>query len=86
MAIAFVAELATSGITCNAISPGYFETKLPKSFLDIDAFQAYMKATVPMQIYGHEKELNADAIFLASKEASYVTGIILPIDGGYKVV
>ena len=46
MARAFVAELATSGITCNAISPGYFETKLPKSVLDIDAFQSYMKATV----------------------------------------
>lgn len=83
---AVAAELATSGITCNAICPGYFETELTKAVLDTEDFQAYMKATVPMQRYGHEGELNAGAIFLASKEASYVTGVILPIDGGYTAV
>lgn len=83
---AVAAELATSGITCNAICPGYFETELTKPVLDTENFQAYMKATVPMQRYGQEGELNAGAIFLASKEASYVTGVILPIDGGYTAV
>ena len=83
---AVAAELATSGITCNAICPGYFETELTKPVLDTENFQAYMKATVPMQRYGVEGELNAGAIFLASKEASYVTGVILPIDGGYTAV
>ena len=83
---AVAAELATSGITCNAICPGYFETELTKPVLDTEDFQAYMKATVPMQRYGQEGELNARAIFLASKEASYVTGVILPIDGGYTAV
>lgn len=83
---AVAAELATSGITCNAICPGYFETELTKPVLDTENFQAYMKATVPMQRYGIEGELNAGAIFLASKEASYVTGVILPIDGGYTAV
>ena len=83
---AVAAELATSGITCNAICPGYFETELTKAVLDTPDFQAYMKGTVPMQRYGHEGELNAGAIFLASDEASYVTGVILPIDGGYTCV
>ncbi len=83
---AVAAELATSGITCNAICPGYFETELTKPVLDTESFQTYMKATVPMQRYGAEGELNAGAIFLASKEASYVTGVILPIDGGYTAV
>lgn len=83
---AVAAELATSGITCNAICPGYFETELTKPVLDTEDFQAYMRATVPMQRYGTEGELNAGAIFLASKEASYVTGVILPIDGGYTAV
>ena len=39
-----------------------------------------------MQRYGREGELNAGALFLASDEASYVTGVILPIDGGYTCV
>jgi gluconate 5-dehydrogenase len=39
-----------------------------------------MKEFVPMKRYGKEGELNAGAIFLASNEASYVTGAILPID------
>ena len=83
---AAAAELAKYGITCNAICPGYFETELTKAVLDTEDFQAYMKGTVPMQRYGKEGELNAGAIFLASDEASYVTGAILPIDGGYTCV
>ena len=83
---ACAAELAKYKITCNAICPGYFETELTKAVLDTPDFQAYMKNTVPMQRYGKEGELNAGAIFLASDEASYVTGAILPIDGGYTCV
>lgn len=83
---AVAAEFATDGITCNAICPGYFETELTKQVLDTEEFQDYMKHTVPMQRYGREGELNAGAIFLASEEASYVTGAILPIDGGYTCV
>lgn len=83
---AVAAELAKHNITCNAICPGYFETELTKAVLDTSEFQAYMKGTVPMQRYGKEGELNAAAIFLASDEASYVTGAVLPIDGGYTCV
>lgn len=83
---AVAAELAKYNITCNAICPGYFETELTKAVLDTEDFKAYMKQTVPMGRYGHEGELNAGAIFLASHEASYVTGVILPIDGGYTCV
>lgn len=80
------AELAKYNITCNAICPGYFETELTKKVLDTEEFQAYMMQTVPMQRYGRNGELNAGAIFLASDEASYVTGTILTIDGGYTAV
>lgn len=83
---AVAAELATSGITCNAICPGYFYTELTQPVLDTDKFQEFAKEHVPMQRYGKEGELNAAAIFLASKEASYVTGAILPVDGGYTCV
>ncbi|KAG9396676.1 Glucose/ribitol dehydrogenase [Carpediemonas membranifera] len=83
---AVAAELAKYNITCNAICPGYFATELTQSTLDTEAFQTYMKGTVPLGRYGTEGELNPGAIFLASEEASYVTGIILPIDGGYTAV
>jgi len=83
---AVAAELAKFNITCNAICPGYFETELTQAVLNTDAFTAYMKQTVPMGRYGKEGELNAAAIFLASDEASYVTGVILPVDGGYTCV
>ncbi len=83
---AVAAELAKYNITCNAICPGYFMTELTESTLKTEEFSAYMRATVPLGRYGNEGELNAGAIFLASDEASYVTGTILPIDGGYTAV
>lgn len=83
---AAAAELATKGITCNAICPGYFETELTKAVLDTKQFQDFANNHVPMKRYGKPGELNAAAVFLASHEASYVTGAILPVDGGYTAV
>lgn len=83
---AVAAELAKYNITCNAICPGYFATELTIDTLKTDSFTDYMKATVPMGRYGEEGELNAAAIFLGSDESSYVTGTILPVDGGYTAV
>ena len=83
---AAAAELAKYNITVNAICPGYFYTELTTAVLDTDQFQEFAKTHVPMKRYGQAGELNAGAIFLASEEASYVTGVILPIDGGYTAV
>lgn len=83
---AVAAELATEGITCNAICPGYFETELTKTVLDTPRFQEFAREHVPMGRYGKPGELDAAAVFLASSEASYVTGAILPVDGGYTAV
>ena len=83
---AVAAELATEGITCNAICPGYFETELTKAVLDTERFQEFAKTHVPMERYGKPGELNAAAVFLASEEASYVTGLIMPVDGGYTCI
>lgn len=83
---AVAAELATEGITCNAICPGYFETELTKAILDTESFQQFAKTHVPMQRYGKPGELDAAAVFLASDEARYVTGVILPVDGGYTCI
>ncbi|MBQ8156365.1 3-oxoacyl-ACP reductase FabG [Candidatus Saccharibacteria bacterium] len=83
---AVAAELATKGITCNAICPGYFETELTKAVLDTPQFQEFAATHVPMKRYGKPGELDAAAVFLASEEASYVTGLIMPVDGGYTAI
>lgn len=80
---AVAGELAKYNITCNAICPGYFATELTIDTLETEEFTEYMKGTVPLGRYGREGELNPAAIFLASEEAAYVTGVILPVDGGY---
>ena len=83
---AVAAELAKYNITCNAICPGYFATELTVDTLNTEFFTNYMKATVPLGRYGREGELNAAAIFLGAEESSYVTGVILPVDGGYTAI
>ena len=83
---AAAAELATSGITVNAICPGYFYTELTTATLDTEYFQNFAKQTVPMQRYGHQGELNPAAVFLGAEESSYVTGQIVAVDGGYTCV
>lgn len=80
---ALAAEWGKYGITVNSICPGYFYTDLTRATLDSDFFQANAKTMIPEERYGNEGELDAAAIFLASKEASYVTGQNLAVDGGY---
>ncbi len=83
---AVAAELAKYNITCNTISPGYFETELTADTLKTKAFTEFMKVTVPLGRYGREGELNPAAIFLASDEASYITGQNIKVDGGFTSV
>lgn len=80
---ALAAEWGKYGITVNSICPGYFYTPLTKETLDSDFFQQNAKVMIPEERYGNEGELDTAAIFLASPASSYVTGIQLPVDGGY---
>lgn len=80
------AEWGKYGITVNSICPGYFVTPLTKETLDSEWFQNYAKGAIPCERYGVEGELDSAALFLSSPASSYVTGVALPVDGGYTCV
>ena len=80
---ALAAEWGKYNITVNSICPGYFYTPLTQETLDSDFFQQNAKTMIPEERYGNEGELDTAALFLASKASSYVTGVQLPVDGGY---
>ncbi|MBO4390971.1 MAG: SDR family oxidoreductase [Lachnospiraceae bacterium] len=83
MTRALAAEWGSKGITVNAICPGYFYTPLTEETLNSDFFQQHAKSTIPVERYGNEGELDTAVLFLASPASSYVTGVLLPVDGGY---
>ncbi|MBP5451900.1 MAG: SDR family oxidoreductase [Treponema sp.] len=80
---ALAAEWGKYNITVNAICPGYFYTDLTRDTLNSDFFQQNAKTMIPEERYGKEGELDTAAIFLASPDSAYVTGVALPVDGGY---
>jgi NAD(P)-dependent dehydrogenase (short-subunit alcohol dehydrogenase family) len=75
-------EWARHGICVNAIAPGYFRTPLSEKFLVGTPRGEEVLMRTPMNRFGELEELVGAAIFLASDAASFVTGTVLPVDGG----
>jgi 3-oxoacyl-[acyl-carrier protein] reductase len=75
-------ELAPHGIRVNAIAPGPIETRAASERHLSTTRGAYLR-TIPMRRYGTPEEVAAVATFLASEAASYVTGHVLNVDGGF---
>jgi NAD(P)-dependent dehydrogenase (short-subunit alcohol dehydrogenase family) len=76
-------EWARHGICVNAIAPGYFRTALTEKLVTGTARGEELLLRTPMKRFGELEELVGAAIFLASDSASYVTGSILAVDGGF---
>ena len=76
------AEWAGHGITANAIAPGYFPTEMTEGLLASKATER-LRRFVPLDRFGAPAELATALLFLASPASTYVTGIVLPVDGGW---
>ena len=75
-----LAKQLAPNVTVNAIAPGPFESKMMHATLE--AFGDAIAASAPMKRIGRPSDMAGAAIFLASPAASYITGVILPVDGG----
>jgi NAD(P)-dependent dehydrogenase (short-subunit alcohol dehydrogenase family) len=78
------AKWAKHNIRVNAIAPGWFPTDMSQWVLDNHGER--ILSHIPMKRYGEGDELKGAAVFLASEASRYVTGIILPVDGGYLTI
>lgn len=75
-------ELAEMGVTANAVAPGPVDTPMTRE-LHTEKFRREYSNAIPMNRYGTVGEIAAAVMYLVSEDAGFVTGIALPVDGGF---
>ncbi len=80
---ALAAELGPHGITVNAIAPGFFATDVNVAMVADPAVADWLQKRTALGRWAEPKEISGAALFLTSPSASYVTGHVLAVDGGY---
>ncbi len=85
MTQAFARECAPQGIRVNAVLPGLTETKFASALTQNEALLKMILPMIPMNRVADPSEIAPAFLFLASDEASYVTGVALPVDGGWLI-
>lgn len=85
LTITLAGRLARHNIRVNAILPGYIDTPLVAPVWQDESIRQTNLRQVPMRRFGSAWEIASVAAFLASEESSYVTGVLIPVDGGLTV-
>jgi len=85
MTKALALEWARFDIRVNAIAPGYFETDISRAFLQSEAGQRMAKS-IPQRRFGEPEDLDGALMFLSGDGSNYVTGVLIPVDGGHNMV
>ena len=75
-------EWARFGVTVNTLAPGAIDTPLVKKMHDAETRRAYLEG-IPIDRYGVPEEVAAAAVYLALPQSGYITGVTLPVDGGF---
>ncbi|AKE88372.1 SDR family NAD(P)-dependent oxidoreductase [Rhodococcus aetherivorans] len=78
-------ELGPLGVRVNTIAPGYIETPMTADILGQADFRARALSRIPLQRFADGDDVADVVLFLASDAARYVTGVVLPVDGGYSI-
>ena len=76
-------DYADEGVRVNGICPGFVETPMTAEAFEADEFYEYVRGSTPMGRVAQPEEIAGIALFLASDAASYVTGVNVPVDGGW---
>jgi NAD(P)-dependent dehydrogenase (short-subunit alcohol dehydrogenase family) len=76
-------ELGGAGIRVNAIAPGLIDTKFAQALTSDDSIKGHVLERCAIKRVGQPAEISGAAVFLASDEASYLTGVTLPVDAGW---
>jgi NAD(P)-dependent dehydrogenase (short-subunit alcohol dehydrogenase family) len=79
----FAVTFGPRGVRVNAIAPGYIYTPMTAQIREMEGAERFLASLHPMARLGQPEEIAAAAAFLASDDASFITGVVLPVDGGY---